>query len=176
VTALKKILILSDSHGLVEPLETIKYRHACDHYIHCGDSELETDHQVLNGYEIVRGNCDWNSSFPNELILNINDLRLYVTHGHLYDVKNSLMRLQYRAAEVEANIVCFGHSHIAYAEKIGQTLFLNPGSIRLPKYFSETSYIVLSLLDDTEVTIQFFNAEGMEITIFPYNETFRLEK
>ena len=66
MTALKKILILSDSHGLVEPLETIKYRHACDHYIHCGDSELETDHQVLNGYEIVRGNCDWNSSFPNE--------------------------------------------------------------------------------------------------------------
>ena len=41
------------------------------------------------------------------------------------------MNLKYKAEEVNADIVCFGHSHVLGAEVIDGRLFLNPGSIRL---------------------------------------------
>src|SRR5699024_3613313 len=132
---MKKILLVSDSHGWEEPLQAIAKRHDCHTYIHCGDSELQKSTEALSSYKVVQGNCDRHGNFPNELVIEVDGFRIYVTHGHLYGVKGSLMKLQYRAAEVGAHIVCFGHSHIAYAEEIDQQLFLNPGSIRLPKYF-----------------------------------------
>ncbi len=48
-----KILIISDSHGLTDELQTIAKRHAAevDMMIHCGDSELETNHPALEGYK-----------------------------------------------------------------------------------------------------------------------------
>lgn len=43
------VLIISDSHGLEEELQTIAKRHEAevDLMIHCGDSELETRHPAL---------------------------------------------------------------------------------------------------------------------------------
>ena len=56
-----------------------------------------------------------------------------VTHGHLFNVKSGLMKLRYKALEQNANIVCFGHSHILGIEKVDDILFINPGSIRFPR-------------------------------------------
>ncbi len=50
------VLIISDSHGLEEELQTIAKRHEAevDLMIHCGDSELETGHPALDSYEVVK--------------------------------------------------------------------------------------------------------------------------
>lgn len=65
------VLIISDSHGLEEELQTIAKRHEAevDLMIHCGDSELETGHPALDPYAVVKGNCDFTGDFKDELLL-----------------------------------------------------------------------------------------------------------
>lgn len=65
------VLIISDSHGLEEELQTIAKRHEADVdlMIHCGDSELETGHPALEPYSVVKGNCDFIGDFKDELLL-----------------------------------------------------------------------------------------------------------
>ncbi|PWW19689.1 hypothetical protein DFO73_11974 [Cytobacillus oceanisediminis] len=139
-----KILILSDSHGLTSELKQIRDQHTgMDLLIHCGDSELQADDESINGYTVVRGNCDIEAGFPEDRVEEAGGLRLFVTHGHRYSVKSTLMNLSYRAREMEADIVCFGHSHYLGAEMVDNTLFINPGSIRLPRGRREKTYIIL---------------------------------
>lgn len=172
---MNKVLIVSDSHGLTSELSKIKERHQVSEYIHCGDSELTTKADPLNGYQVVKGNCDWQGDFQDELIVEKAGLRFFITHGHLFDVKTTLLKLQYRALEVNADIVCFGHSHIAYAQKHGEQLFINPGSIRLPKHFNEPSYVIMEWEAPLEVKVTFYNLEGEKIVFFPYKNKFTIK-
>ncbi|WP_338111404.1 metallophosphoesterase [Oceanobacillus caeni] len=128
-----EVLIISDSHGLKEEITEIKSRHPNITMIHCGDSELEYDSVELEGMYKVRGNCDFDSRYPEEEIISIGGLTFFVTHGHLFQVKSTFMKLSYRAKELGADVICFGHSHIAGAEQNDGQLFINPGSIRLPR-------------------------------------------
>src|SRR5690625_1842524 len=170
-----RVLIVSDSHGLTEELTIIKDRHQLQYNIHCGDSELSTSAPQLADYHTVSGNCDWKGEFTNERLIDIGGLRFYITHGHLYGVKSTLMKLQYRAQEVEADVICFGHSHIAYAEEIDQKLYLNPGSIRLPKQSVKPSYIIMEWDECNEVHVHFFHINSEKITNFPYAQKFNLK-
>ncbi|CAM3750364.1 metallophosphoesterase [Mesobacillus zeae] len=139
-----KILIVSDNHGSSEVLFGVKEKETeADLLIHCGDSELTPDDPALKGFAAVKGNCDYFGDFPEELVLDHDGYRILVVHGHHYSVKNDLLKLAYRAEEVGANIVCFGHSHILGVEMIGSTLFINPGSLRLPRGRSEKTYVTL---------------------------------
>lgn len=172
---MNKVLIVSDSHGLTIELEKLKDRHLLAEKIHCGDSELPTDASQLIGFTTVKGNCDWQGDFPLEEVIEIGGLRFFITHGHLYDVKTTMLTLQYKALEVGADVVCFGHSHIAYAEKVGEQLFINPGSIRLPKRFREPSYVLMEWYESTEVKVRFYGVHGDEIIHFPYEKQFNIK-
>lgn len=167
-----KLLIVSDSHGWSNELADLKARHEADTnaFIHCGDSELPASSPFLDGYTIVRGNCDADSSLANEQIKRIGHLTLYVTHGHLYSVKSSLMNLAYRAGEIEADIVCFGHSHLVGAELFEGTLFLNPGSIRMPRGRQEKTYMILQLIEN-RATVLIHQLDGTELVELRQNFT-----
>ena len=160
---MSKVLIVSDSHGLTNELEMLRERHMneVDLMIHCGDSEMMPDDEVMNGYLTVKGNCDF-GSYPLETTTEIAGRKFFVTHGHKYSVKSSLMNLQYKAAEVGADIACFGHSHVLGAEVIGETLFLNPGSIRMPRERFEKTYVILELVDD-KINISVYDISGREL-------------
>ena len=80
-----------------------------------------------------------------EIIFKIGDIRVYVTHGHLYDVKQSPMKLIYRAKELGANIVCFGHTHVLGAEYIDDIFFVNPGSLKKPRRIEEKSFVTITI-------------------------------
>src|SRR5690625_1577829 len=169
---MNKILIVSDSHGLTSELTKIKQRHQVNYLIHCGDSELLKDAVQLEDFITVKGNCDWQSDFPLEEIVEFGGLRLLVTHGHLYHVKSTLLNIQDRAKEVEADVVCFGHSHIAYSEKIDNQLFINPGSIRMPRKFSEPSYIMMQWDEPNQVTVNFYHAADGQVISLPYDQQY----
>lgn len=160
---MSKILIVSDSHGLTKELEVLRERHVqeVDLMIHCGDSQLMPDEKYISGYLTVMGNCDF-GGYPIETITEVAGRKIFVTHGHKYSVKTSLMNLKYKAQEFRANIVCFGHSHVLGAEVIDGILFLNPGSIRLPRERFEKTYIILDLLDD-KIKLSVFELNGREI-------------
>lgn len=152
-----KVLIVSDSHGLTSELSQIREMHTdMDLMIHCGDSELQADHDSLRGYAAVRGNCDFEAAFPEDRVEEAGGLRFFVTHGHRYSVKSTLMNLSYKAREMEADIVCFGHSHGLGAEMSDGILFINPGSIRLPRGRKEKTYVILE-------------ARGMDVTLDVYD-------
>ena len=144
-----KVLIVSDSHGLTTVLEKLKDKHQdeVDHFIHCGDSELKGDDPAIVPFVAVRGNCDIDERFPEEIVKKVGNRTLLITHGHRYSVKTNLMALSYRAKEVDADIACFGHSHQLGAEMVHGTLYINPGSIRLPRGRRERTYVILTILE-----------------------------
>jgi uncharacterized protein len=158
-----KVVIMSDSHGLTNEILTIKEREKADYFLHCGDSELSEDALELENVITVAGNCDFYGKFPNEQKVVIEGLTFFVVHGHLHHVKSNLMSLSYRAEEENADIVCFGHSHIAGAEKVGDTLFLNPGSIRQPRNRPEKTYAVIEWEIKESIAVNFITMEGEQL-------------
>ncbi|WP_379965752.1 metallophosphoesterase [Ectobacillus sp. sgz5001026] len=154
-----KALIVSDSHGLTSELKNLKqqYEQEVDVMIHCGDSELSI--QETDGFEIVRGNCDYETSYPNDIVTEVEGIRLFITHGHRYNVKMTLQNVLYKARECQAQVVCFGHSHIMGAEVVAGTLLINPGSIALPRMRKEKTYVLLEI-ETNVATVQFLDLEG----------------
>ncbi|MBD1381164.1 metallophosphoesterase family protein [Metabacillus arenae] len=159
-----KALIMSDSHGLTEEVQLIKERHQgeVDAVFHCGDSELPLCEPTLEKIHIVMGNCDYDQKLPEEIIVDIKGVRFFVTHGHLHNVKSTLMNVKYRAEETNAQVVCFGHSHIAGVDYIDGILFLNPGSIHLPRVRREKTYAILEI-EENKATVQFFEDSGKQV-------------
>ncbi|WP_077621326.1 metallophosphoesterase [Sediminibacillus massiliensis] len=159
------VLIMSDSHGLEAEVQEIKQRHRgeVDQFIHCGDSELDADSVELSDFMKVAGNCDFDSRLPEEQKFSVGDMEFLVVHGHLHQVKTSLMPLSYRAEELGAQIVCFGHTHYAGAERVENKLFLNPGSIRLPRGRKEKTYAILKWTTKSEIDVEFYTVDGVKI-------------
>jgi putative phosphoesterase len=159
-----RVLIVSDSHGLTAELEKLKqqYQGEVDLMIHCGDSELSAQQPELDGYEVVKGNCDFGGIFPNEIVKEIGDIRILATHGHLYNIKVTLQTLLYKAQELKAHVACFGHSHILGAEVVDGVLFINPGSILLPRSRQEKTYALLEIENKT-ATVTFREMNGTEV-------------
>ncbi|MRG88370.1 metallophosphoesterase [Salinibacillus xinjiangensis] len=159
------VIITSDTHGLEKELKMIKERHQdeASAFIHCGDSELDFDSEPMKGFEKVRGNCDFDPKYPEENQVTVEGVPFFITHGHLFQVKMNLMPLSYRADEVGAKIVCFGHSHLAGAEKVGEKLFINPGSVRQPRggvAGRTPTYVRLAFEGKQELQVEFVNMDG----------------
>ncbi|WP_416827570.1 metallophosphoesterase [Ectobacillus polymachus] len=156
-----KALIVSDSHGLTNELIQLKQQYDyVDVMIHCGDSELSA--QDTEGYEIVRGNCDYETSYPNDIVTEVEGIRFFITHGHRYNVKMTLQNVLYKAKESQAQVACFGHSHIMGAELVDGTLLINPGSILLPRMRKEKTFVLLEI-ERNEATVTFIDLEGNEV-------------
>lgn len=168
-----KLLVVSDSHGSKEELVelTEKYQSRVDAMIHCGDSELSADDPALSSYLIVRGNCDMDARFPDDLVETIERDSIMVTHGHHYGIKMSLMKLRYKAEEAGAKFVFFGHSHTLGAELNNGILFVNPGSILLPRGRSERTYALVEA-QDQEVKVTFLTHD--HVVLDELTQTFQL--
>ncbi|PAF19839.1 metallophosphoesterase family protein [Terribacillus saccharophilus] len=169
-----KILITSDSHGLTNEVNMLKQRHEDEvaAYIHCGDSELPFDAPEMEGYYRVAGNCDYDGAYPEVEELTASELPILITHGHLYGVKSSLRPLEKVAAERDAKIVCYGHSHVARADVIDGRLYINPGSIRLPKQSPYPTYCILSY-EDRIATVRYYTLGGEEVPELEKSVTFK---
>ncbi|MBB5172659.1 YfcE family phosphodiesterase [Texcoconibacillus texcoconensis] len=157
-----RILITSDSHGWQEPLAKVIDRHESevDGVIHCGDSELSEDAKELKNVFVVQGNCDFQANFPKEIVDDIQGVRFLAVHGHLHQVKTSPMPLAYRGEEVSANVVCFGHTHVPTAFEEKGMLFINPGSLRLPRSVSVATYVILTIDESGSRDVSYYTLEG----------------
>ncbi|WP_461203461.1 metallophosphoesterase [Enterococcus sp. N342-3-1-2] len=130
-----KYLVVSDNHGdrqiLVDLLDA--YKDQVDLFLHCGDSELPDSDPLWDTYQVVCGNCDYGAQYPNQRTVETAVDRIYMTHGHLADVRFGITKLGLQAQQADAAIVLFGHTHQIACEKVGGRLFLNPGSISQPR-------------------------------------------
>jgi len=130
-----RILVVSDSHGDIRNLEAVVRKHRdAEVIIHCGDGADEVDEIKLMFPErmviSVRGNCDFCSQNPNIETITLEGKKLFITHGHIYNVKSSLFNLSLAAKEAGADLVLFGHTHIPCDVYDDGLYILNPGSLR----------------------------------------------
>ncbi len=131
-----KILVISDTHGSYETLlDSIIYEEF-DMVIHLGDyvedGESICEYLSLPSL-IVAGNGDFASIYKDEELLEAKGKRILLTHGHLYNVRRGIDSLYYRAMEEKADLVLFGHTHIAVNHFENGIIFMNPGSPSFPR-------------------------------------------
>ncbi|SDN57684.1 metallophosphoesterase family protein [Alkalicoccus daliensis] len=159
-----KVLIMSDSHGWREEVAEVIHRHADEAagIIHCGDSELQADAEVFEETQVVRGNCDMDGALPEEIKKKFGSLTFFVAHGHLLNVKTTAMNLLYKAEETEADIVCFGHTHVPAAVQEKGKILINPGSMRLPREYPEGTYVLLEHSENV-VRVNFYDMKGNQV-------------
>lgn len=150
---MKKILVLSDSHGYVNNMIEAVKRVKPDMILHLGD--VLVDVKDLEGYfpkilvESVPGNCDCTMA-STERILEIEGKRILICHGHTYQVKSTYLNLQYAAMEKEVDVALFGHTHKAFYQNHNGVIMMNPGSIGCPPYGIPPSYGILELDEDSD--------------------------
>ncbi len=92
----------------------------------------------------VRGNCDTEVDqmvldFPvlaDYAILVAGERMIYATHGHVYN-ENKLPPLQ------KGDVLLHGHTHVPKCVEHENYLYINPGSVSIPKENSPHSYLIL---------------------------------
>lgn len=144
-----KILVFSDSHGspLYIRAALNAHRGTTDAVYFLGDGIRDIT-EVLRDFPeipsvIVAGNCDSALAFaacgvdaPLEDTRTLDGMKILALHGHTARVKWGYDALVYRASEVGADIVFFGHTHIPENRFISdpangtrRILLFNPGSV-----------------------------------------------
>ena len=160
-----KWMIASDLHGsyyYAQQLQQAFEREQADRLLFLGDllyhgprNDLPRDYApkkvipLLNSLAprllCVRGNCDAEVdqmvlTFPvlaDYAVLPVGQRLVYVTHGHVFNL-NHLPPLAPR------DILLHGHTHVPAWTDFGQgNLYLNPGSVSIPKENTAHSYMTL---------------------------------
>lgn len=146
-----RIGVFSDSHGDLTGLrEALKHGGPFDLVLHCGDyfeDMVKSMDSCETPYNGVCGNVDVVRHAPTELEIEVSGVKIYVTHGHLYDVKHSLNRLYYKGLETGAQVCLFGHTHIATVIEHEGLILMNPGSLSRPKGGKGRSYGIVEIAD-----------------------------
>ena len=158
-----KYLFASDLHGSAPAVQVLKdtfYKEKADFLVLCGDllyhgprNDLPDGYnpkeviEILNSLSdkiiAVRGNCD---TEVDQMVLNFpmlcdyslitdNEVRMYVTHGHIYNQSNPL-KLS------DGDVMISGHTHILTISKNDDITFINPGSVSIPKENNPKSYMI----------------------------------
>lgn len=104
--------------------------------------------EMLNGIKqkllCVRGNCDTEVDqmvldFPvlaDYAILTVGEHVIYATHGHVYN-EQKLPPLQ------KGDVLLHGHTHVPKCVQHEAYLYINPGSVSIPKENSPHGYLIL---------------------------------
>jgi len=131
-----KILVFSDSHralsfmrSCVDAISPDAIIHLGDHY---GDGEaIHQEYPDIRFYQ-VPGNCDAYSCPPfarEMLVQRLFGVDLYLTHGHIHRVKQSLYALLRDARACGCAAALYGHTHIPDCHQEEDGLWvLNPGA------------------------------------------------
>lgn len=160
-----KIMVASDIHGsfyygklMIEAF----IREKADRLLLLGDilyhgprNDLPKEYEpkkvidLLNQYKesilCVRGNCDTEVDqmvleFPimADYAVIINGTRsIYATHGHQYN-ENNMPPLQ------KGDILLNGHTHVPKCVEYEHYIYMNPGSVSIPKENSGNSYMIIN--------------------------------
>ena len=158
-----KYLVVSDIHGsryYAEKLEKIIEKERSDKIILLGDlyyhgprNPLPRDYEpkevaeILNKYKdeilAVRGNCDAEvdqmiSEFEikENLKLDIAGKKFFFTHGHKFNID--------QLPNDEFDVLVYGHFHTGFIREKNGKIFVNAGSITLPKNNTPRSYVIIN--------------------------------
>ncbi len=129
---MKKIVVVSDSHGTIVKLAKIlDFERPFDCLVHCGDGVGDLFHVDLeDGTTVVRvsGNVDIarGSDCDRVTFFEVAGARVMVAHGDQFRVHHDYSWILREGREKNADVVLFGHTHIRYRGE-GMPILFNPG-------------------------------------------------
>jgi putative phosphoesterase len=149
-----KIGIISDTHGHFDPRIRELFA-GVDHILHGGDIGPEwviRELEQIAPVTAVLGNNDFGLTYSETEILQLAD-RKFLVH-HIVDVRSPDERLQRRLDRENPDVVVFGHTHQPFNERIGHTLYFNPGYAGKPRFNLRRSVALLQCTG-TAITAEF---------------------
>lgn len=147
-----KLLILSDSHGMLQYMcDAVEKVHP-DYVIHLGDHDRDAE-ELSRFYPqlpvvSVCGNCDRLSDAPATRTAVYMGKHFFICHGHTLGVKSGLLRAVYTAQEAGADVLLYGHTHIPFHDETDGLTVLNPGACGDKNYFGKPTYGVIEITPD----------------------------
>lgn len=142
-----KIIVVSDSHGRHDRLATLMQMHKdADALIFLGDGLNDLNRADAYSYPFtiysVKGNCDGFSFFSqglpaeDEMTLCFEGFKFFIIHGHTRSVKNNMDRAILASRTKGADVLLYGHTHVAADKYIPEDeagnkplRIFNPGSL-----------------------------------------------
>lgn len=129
-----KILIISDTHGSFNEIPFVYDLTEYDNILYLGDGFDEaysfmSRKNYLDKFIPVSGNCDHAPNIPRKRFIDIEGIKIFMTHGDLYDVKSSYDKIINHGFEINSHIIMFGHTHYAENFELNNLKIFNPGSI-----------------------------------------------
>lgn len=154
-----KILIVSDTHGKHENLNTVlRKEKPIDRLIHLGDAEGYEEYieeLAECPVDIVAGNNDFFSQLPMEKEISLGKYKVLLTHGHYYRVAMGVEDIKREAIARGMDIVMFGHTHRPLLECAKNLVTLNPGSISYPRQDGKKpTYIIMRIEKNGEAAFE----------------------
>lgn len=148
-------LVLSDSHGRADLVDEVLARQIKppDAVLFLGDGLRDLRVLEYQGISVrcVRGNCDFYTAFegqtaPEMTLMEVGAYRILMMHGHTLGVKGGIAHACAKAAELGADVLLYGHTHLprqewfdtgtAFGRHVLQKPLLacNPGSLHEGKF------------------------------------------
>ena len=122
---MKTITVLSDTHGNRRAIDKLSV--------------------VLAESDYINGNCDPVKLGEDEIILQVEGVKIFAAHGHMYSVKTTLSRLEDRAKQSGCAVALYGHTHCAEVSERNAITLINPGAM---SRFARNSYCYLVINGD----------------------------
>ena len=153
-----RLCVISDTHipdraaGL--PRRLLEEIRAADQLIHAGDFTTVEAYETiarLNSMIAVRGNIDEATlaeRLERTVTFEAGKFKVGVTHG--FGRAESVFDNVKKEFDASYHLVIFGHSHSPCEEKIGKTLYFNPGSPTDTIFAPYNSYGIIDI--DTTIT------------------------
>lgn len=178
-----KLLVVSDIHGscfYAKKIEQLDKIENSDKIILLGDLYYNGSRNKLteqyNSIEIakvlnnlkhkilcIRGNCDTKFDemisefkFEDFIKLTVNGVKFFFTHGHKYNMNN---------VPKDIDVLVYGHLHTGFIQERYGKIFVNSGSIALPRNNTKNSFLII---DDNEIFLK--DIEGNVIESIKINK------
>lgn len=155
---MKKIIVMSDTHGNTKIIDKILSENQYDYAIHAGD--YTCDEKFINSRFdfVVRGNNDFDNN-KDELFFQISGFNFYLQHGHLIGSYFQLDNYEYMKnvlKQKNVDILIHGHTHISKIFEYDQGIVINPGSTTFPRGGSLKSYAII-IINDSKISCNIIN-------------------
>jgi putative phosphoesterase len=147
-----KVGILSDTHvpAAANALPSAIFRLFADVdlILHAGDIvdlAVLDELRAIAPVEAVAGNMDGHEAhqnLPSKKVLSLGQFSVGLIHGkYKIDIQKEMIRKEFD----KVDLIVYGHSHTPFWGRVGDTLFLNPGSPTDNRYAPYHSVAVLTV-------------------------------
>ena len=140
---MRTIVAFSDSHHAALPQKLLDVANEADFVFFLGDGSMSLDKMLFHkNLIVVDGNCD-PPCFGNEKVIEVEGVKILLTHGHIYSVKRDLLPLALHAKELNCQAVFYGHTHQAEISEYDGVTLICSGSPCYPNgNFASYAYAV----------------------------------